>query len=91
MTLRPPTYERSCASHERMRECWHPDNKLNPRQVYTGTNKAYKFICDKCNYPFTARPNHIHYLHRWCTCENDKESIESEGSDIYVPPRCIIS
>ena len=57
---------RSCASHERMRECWSEKNKEKLWEItYGSSTKKYWFICKECNHEFSSSPAVISSGH-WC-------------------------
>lgn len=66
-------YEKSCASHEEMREEWSGTNERTPRQVFLHSNRKYMFDCKKCTHSYYAIPNHYCRNDRACPyCANQK-------------------
>jgi len=49
--------EKSCASHERMKASWSPENTLMPRDVFLQSNKKILFDCIVCHHQHTTTPN----------------------------------
>ena len=47
-------------------ECWHEDNKLEPRQVFKSCNKKFKFKCDVCHHNFESSLNSVLGKNTWC-------------------------
>lgn len=50
-------FEKSCASHERMKASWSPENALMPRDVFLQSNKKIIFDCIVCHHRHTTTPN----------------------------------
>lgn len=66
-------YEKSCESHERMREEWSAENEKTTRQVFLQSNRKYIFHCRACPHSYDARPNHYCRKDRACPyCANTK-------------------
>ena len=61
--------DKSFAGHERS-VCWHPDNKLKPRDVFKNCNSKFKFICNMCNHTFESQLSSIN-SGRWCSYCSD--------------------
>ena len=49
--------DKSCASHERMKASWAPENPLTPRDVFLQSNKKILFDCIACHHRHTTTPN----------------------------------
>ena len=49
--------KKSCASHERMKASWSPENALMPRDVFLQSNKKIIFDCIVCHHRHTTTPN----------------------------------
>ena len=68
-------FDNSFASSLRA-DCWSPNNKLRPRDVFLRTGNIYKFVCknSKCRREFEKSPNAI-FSGGWCPyCKHKTES-----------------
>ena len=66
-------YEKSCSSHEGMREEWSLANEKTPRQVFLQSSKKYMFDCRKCRHTYTNTSSHYYNRGRACPyCANIK-------------------
>ena len=66
-------YEKSCESHEMMREEWSATNEKTPRQVFLQSNRTYMFDCVKCEHSYTNTATHYYNRGRACPyCANVK-------------------
>ena len=64
-------FNKSFASHNKS-IYWSKDNKLNPKDVYKGSTKKYKFDCN-CGHSFVTSLNSITSQNTWCPyCVNRK-------------------
>ena len=66
-------YEKSCASHEGMREEWSETNEKAPRQVFLQSNRKVRFDCTKCKHSYDTRLTHYYRNNGACAyCANQK-------------------
>lgn len=66
-------HEKSCASHDGMREEWSGENEKTPRQVFLQSNRKYWFDCGKCGHSYSNTATHYYNRGRACPyCANVK-------------------
>lgn len=65
--------EKSCASHERMKASWSPENALMARDVFLQSNKKFIFNCTVCSHTYTTTPNSCIRNDKGCSyCANQR-------------------
>lgn len=65
--------DKSCASHERMKASWAPENPLTARDVFLQSNKKFIFNCTVCSHTYTTTPNHCTRNDKGCSyCANQR-------------------
>ena len=75
-------YEKSCESHERMREEWSVTNEKRPRQVFLQSNKKVTFHCGVCEHSYDTKPNHYYRNNGCCGYCANQRLCEAENCNV---------
>jgi Probable Zinc-ribbon domain len=74
-------YEKSFASHPRVKFWCQEKNTVNPRHVFKSSNKKFWFKCGECNHPFKAQLDKISN-DGWCPFCAGQQLCEDNTCDI---------